>query len=245
MLPDSLKDLQAFIVFKKKYYYPLPASISFEEEECDPEDIHPDDGSRVIPESTMTKDPPSQTLEDLESKSVSEPNEAVSPEGLPLLEDMGAKNASEPTMTEVIDAPSERLRDRIEIETPPNPYATESNSSASNMAEPKASDSAVPSVGDFLETQLRRPKRGRERNHLHLVIAHELSKELTDQQLREILQVPPNQRNDVGKIVNMDYVFQFVPRDYEGFSIDDTLGVYILRAATEKAVRRRFTHTGS
>ena len=208
MLPDSLKDLSAF--------------ISFEEEEYDPEDIHPDDGSTVMPDSTMTKDPISSKLENLESK-----------------------NALEPTMTEVIDSPSERLHDRMEFENPPNPYTTESNSPASNMAEPKVSDAAVPSVGNVLETQLRRPKGGRERNHLHLVIAHELSKELTDQQLREILQVPPNQRNDGGKIVNMDYVFQFVSRDYEGFSIDDTLAVYILRAAKEKAVRRRFTHTGS
>ncbi|KUL89298.1 hypothetical protein ZTR_03792 [Talaromyces verruculosus] len=235
VLPDSLNDLSAF--------------ISFEEEEYDPEDIHPDDGSTVIPDSTMTKDPISPKLENLESKSASkangsEPNATVSPEGLPLLEDMGAKNASEPTMTELINAPSERLHGRMEFENLSDPYATESNSSASNMAEPNASDSAMPYIGNGLENQLRQPKPGRERNHLHRVLSGEVGKQLSDQQLREILQKSPSERDYIGRITNVDYVSQLVSREHDGFFINDDLAANILQTATEKAVYRRFKHTG-
>jgi hypothetical protein len=199
-------------------------------------------------ENTVLDQLPSH--ENMELKSASdlndpEPNAATTPEGLPLLENTGETIFSGQNKTNITNIASDQLLSRMVLKNPPNQYVTEPNSSVSNMAVLKASDSTVPSVGKGFEDQLRRPQHGRERNHLHLVISSKVGKELTDEQLRDILQKSPNERNKAGKIINMDFVFQFVPREYEGFSIDDMLAVYILRAGTEAAVRRRFAHTGS
>lgn len=68
----------------------------------------------------------------------------------------------------------------------------------------------MPSVVNGLENQLRRPNRGRERNHLHRVLSGKVGRQLTDQQLREILQKSPSEGDYIGRITNVDYVSQFV-----------------------------------
>lgn len=97
--------------------------------------------------------------------------------------------------------------------------------------------------GNDRKHQLRRPKRGsRERKHLHLVLSGKVSRELTDQQLREILQKPPSERDYIGRITDAQYVSQFIPKEYEGFSIDDGFASSILLSGTDRAVCRRFAH---
>ena len=55
------------------------------------------------------------------------------------------------------------------------------------------------------------------------------SKYYTDHQLNEM------------SIINMDYVYQFVPREHQGLPIDDYHAQIILKNAAEKAVLMRLS----
>ncbi|RAO72468.1 uncharacterized protein BHQ10_008480 [Talaromyces amestolkiae] len=157
----------------------------------------------------------------MDSKNALDPNApelniTVSPEELSSPENMNSKNASDLGAN---DAPALNLTGVINSQS-------------------------APPVGNGLGNQLRQPKPGRERNHQHLILSGKVGRQLTDQQLRDILQKSPNERDEFARITNADYVSQFVPREHDGFFIDDDLAASILQTGTEKAVYKRFTHKG-
>ncbi|KAI7970858.1 hypothetical protein EIK77_008038 [Talaromyces pinophilus] len=191
------------------------------------------------------------SLEDMESKRASDPN--ASEPTLPFstvtepsewtvtenlasnMESKGTSNstAAEPNMTkEATIAPSVQvpILDQVQFENAPIPDSI--NSTTPYVEEgPRATKS-------FTERR-RRIRERWDREREYRIIANDLGYELSDQQLSEILHVSPRERDEFGRIINMEYVFQWVPPKHKDSPIDDKSAVGILREAVDKAVHAR------
>ncbi|KUL89295.1 hypothetical protein ZTR_03791 [Talaromyces verruculosus] len=190
------------------------------------------------------------SLEEMESKSASDRN--ASEPNVPFstvtenlasnMESKGALNstAAEPNMTmEGTIAASQQvpILDQVQFENSPIPDSI--NSTAPYVEEGSRATKAF--------TERRRRIRERwDREREYRIIANDLGYELSDRQLSEILHVSPRERDEFGRIINMEYVFQWVPPKHKGSPIDHKSAVGILREAVDKAVHARLlSHNAS
>lgn len=203
-----------------------------------------------MPEITTSSDQ-LPLLEDMKSKSASDPDASepnvpfstVTEPSRPTvtkniasnMELKGASNstAAEPNVTkEGTITPSEQvpILDQVQFENAPIPDSI--NSTAPYVEEGSRATKAF--------TERRRRIRERwDRESEYRTIANNLGYELSDQQLSEILHVLPRERDEFGRIINMEYVFQWVPPKHKGSPIDDKSAVGILREAVDKAMQAR------
>ncbi|KAF3385927.1 hypothetical protein DPV78_012566 [Talaromyces pinophilus] len=115
-----------------------------------------------------------------------------------------------------------------------------SDSQVTNPAVPNSNNGFRPLSPESIERR-RRIRQRKDREREYRILGGNLGYDLSDQQLLEILHRPPTERNEWGWIINMDYVYQFVPREHQGLPVDDYHAQIILKNAAENAVNMRLS----
>jgi hypothetical protein len=203
-----------------------------------------------VPENTTALSNQLPLHDNMEAKDVSESDltgDATTPleQQLPLLDRMELKTPLNPFLTDLTSEPNV-----TDPETSDSKGASDPDASDPNVTEPYASTSDVAEsttalVGEAFRTtdesieRYRQFRQRKAREREYRTLGNSIGCDLSDQQLHKILLIPPSERNEWGFIVNMDYVFQWVPREHQGLPIPDKNAQNILHRATEKAVSRR------